>query len=69
MDGDSRQKQISKRKLSKVVFNACSVLQSIWIRHSAILANNTDWNSLECQHRFILFSGFVLWVIHLFTQY
>lgn len=68
MEGDSQSKTNSTTKLGKMVLNASTVFQSIWFRHCTILANNVNWESLVCQHRIVLFSGTILWLIHIFSR-
>jgi hypothetical protein len=65
MEGDSRQQENIKSDHSNMVHDGSSVLQSSWIRRSPILANCFNWESMERQHRFVLYSGIVLWFIHL----
>ena len=64
MEGDSRQQENIKSDHSNVVHDGSSVLQSSWIRHSTVLANACDWQSMGRQFRFVLYSGIVLWTIH-----
>ena len=61
MDGDYK-KQNSKP--INMVHDDSTILQSLWIRHCIILANNSNWKSLESELRFILCSGVILWTIH-----
>jgi hypothetical protein len=62
MDGDSRKKQSAKP--SNMVHDDCTILQSLWIRHSSVLAANSNWKFVESEFRFVLYSGIVLWTIH-----
>ena len=69
MEGDSRQQQNIETDHSDMVHDAGIVFQSSWIRRSTILANCFNWESMERQHRFVLYSGIVLWFIHLTTLF
>jgi hypothetical protein len=69
MDGDSRKQKNNKTNHSNVVHDAGAILQSSRIRCSAILANCFNWESMERQHRFVLYSGVVLWSIHLIALF
>ena len=67
MEGDSRQQENIKSDHSNMVHDGSSILQSSWIRYSTILANAGDWQSMGRQFRFVLYSGIVLWSIHLIS--
>jgi len=67
MDGDSRQQKNIKTNNSDMVHDAGSILQSSWIRRSSVLANCYNWKSMERQFCFVLYSGIVLWSIHIIT--
>lgn len=69
MEGDSRKQKNIKAKSSDVVHDACSILQPIWVRHSAVLANGDDWQSMGRQLRFVLYSGTILWIIYAISLY
>lgn len=69
MEGDSRQQENIKSDHSNMVHDGGSIFQSSWIRCSAILANACNWESLGRQSRFVLYSGIVLWTIHLITLF
>ena len=69
MEGDSRQQENIKSDHSNMVHDAGIVLQSSWIRHSAVLVNACDWQSMGRQFRFVLYSGIVLWTIHLISLF
>lgn len=66
MDGDSSRQQKST-KSSNVEFNDSSILQSVWIRHSTVLADITDRKFVESQFRYVLYSGTILWAIHILS--
>ena len=69
MEGDRRKQKNIKAKSSDVVHDACSILQPVWVRHSAVLANGDDWQSMERQFRFVLCSGTILWIIYAISLY
>jgi hypothetical protein len=69
MEGDSRQQKNIKSNHGNVVHDAGSILQSSRIRRSAVLADCFNWESMERQHRFVLYSGIVLWFIHLIALF
>ena len=69
MEGDSRQQENIKSDHSNMVHDGSSVLQPSWIRRSPILANACNWESLGRQSRFVLYSGIVLWTVHLITLF
>ena len=69
MEGDSSKQKNIKAKSSDVVHDASSILQPIWVRHSTVLANGDDWQSMERQLRFVLCSGTILWIIHAISLY
>jgi hypothetical protein len=69
MDGDSRQQKNIKTNNSDMVHDAGSILQSSWIRRSPVLANCFNWESMERQYCFVLYSGAILWAIHLITLF
>ena len=64
MDGDSRQQENIKANSSNMEHDAGTIFQSLWFRHSAVLADRDDWKPLERQFRFVLCSGAILWIIH-----
>jgi hypothetical protein len=67
MEGDSRQQENIKSNHSNMVHDGSSVLQSSWIRYSAVLADAGNWQSMGRQFRFVLYSGIVFWSIHLIS--
>ena len=69
MDGDSRQQKNIKTDNSDMVHDAGSILQSSWIRRSPVLANCFNWESMERQYCFVLYSGAILWTIHLIALF
>ena len=50
---------------SDAVPNGRTLLQSIWIRYNTILADTVDRKFMESELRYVLYSGIVLWLIHL----
>ena len=69
MDGDSRQQKNIKTDNSNMVHDAGAILQSTWIRRSPVLANCFNWESMERQYCFVLYSGAILWTIHLIALF
>ena len=69
MDGDSRQQQNIETDHSNMVHDAGAILQSPWIRRSPVLANCFNWESMERQYCFVLYSGVILWTIHLIALF
>jgi predicted phosphohydrolase len=68
MESDSWLKKNITSKLSKVVLNVSTFFQPIWFRHSTVLVDTIDWESLVCQHRIVLLGGCIFWAIHLLSQ-
>lgn len=66
MDGDPENKQ---KPNINMVPGFGTILQSFWIRYSAILANVVDREFMESQFRYVLYSGIVFWAIYLFSTY
>ena len=68
MDGDSRnlEKNIN-RQLSDQMYDDRSLFQPIRVRHSSVLANLSDWNVMESEFRFVLYSGAIFWTLHLLS--
>lgn len=69
MEGDSRQQENIEGDPSDMVSDVGTVLQSTWIRRNPILANCFNWKSMERQFCFVLYSGIVLWSIHIITLF
>jgi murein tripeptide amidase MpaA len=73
-EGDSKDnKQIKKQKyestdVQRYSVNAGTILQSLWIRYRTILPTATDRQFMESELRFVLYSGFIFWGIHLLYQ-
>ena len=69
-DGDKQknvEKNVPRQSLSNI-FNAGSVLQSIWVRCRSIFPNITDREFMESELRFVLYCGSVLWILYLLSQ-
>jgi hypothetical protein len=45
-----------------------SLLQSVRFRHSSVLADSSNWEFMAREFRFVLYSGSILWIIHLLSQ-
>lgn len=69
MDGDSKQSQNIEEGPVNMVHDTRPIFQSVWIRHSTVLADSDDWKSMGRQFRFVLCSGTVLWIIHAISLY
>ena len=73
-EGDSKNNQQAEkqRKQNNVIqrysINAGTILQSLWIRCRTIFPNATDGKFMESELRFVLYSGFIFWGIHLLHQ-
>ena len=50
------------------IFNVSIILQSIWIRCRSVFPNITDRKFMESELRFVLYCGFVFWVIYLLSK-
>lgn len=50
---------------SDAVPDGRTLFQSIWIRYNTILANTTDREFVESKFRYVLYSGTILWLVHL----
>lgn len=69
MEGDSSKQKNIKAKSSNMDHDAGTILQSVWIRHSTVLANGDDWQSMGRQLRFVLCSGTIFWIIYAISLY
>lgn len=68
MDGDSKYLEKNTNwESSDSIHDDRAFFQSFWIRHRSVLANQHDWNVMESEFRLVLFSGIVLWSIHLLS--
>ena len=69
-DGDKQknvEKNVPRQSLSNI-FNAGSVLQSIWVRCRSIFPNITDREFMESELRFVLYCGGIFWILYLLSQ-
>ena len=73
-DGDSKNNQQAEKQgkqnnaIQRYGVNAGSILQSVWIRCRTIFPTATDGKFMESELRFVLYSGFIFWSIHLLHQ-
>lgn len=72
MGHDSRKNTKLEKDLSRQHGNMehddSSLLQSVRFRHSSVLVDTSNWNFVAREFRFVLYSGIVLWAIHLLSQ-
>ena len=71
--GSKDNKQIEKQKytnsnVQRYVSVPSTILQSVWIRCRTIFPTATDRKFMESELRFVLYSGFIFWSIHLLHQ-
>ena len=68
MEGDSRnlEKNINW-ELGDQIHDDRSFLQSVRLRHSPVLVDRTNWNVMESEFRFVLYSGILFWTLHLLS--
>lgn len=45
----------------------CSVLQSVRVRHRPVLVDPGNWQFMESELRFVLYSGTVFWLLFLLS--
>ena len=73
-EGDSKNIQQAEKqgKQNNVVqrygIDAGTILQSVWVRCRTIFPAATDGKFMESELRFVLYSGFIFWGIHLLHQ-
>ena len=68
MEGEScRNKKHIDAKASNVEHDGSAILQSVRIRRNPVLVDTSNWNFVESEFRFVLFSGAILWAIHLIS--
>ena len=73
-DGDSKNNQQAEKQgkqtnaLQRYGIDAGSILQSFWVRCRSIFPTATDGKFMESELRFVLYSGFIFWGIHLLHQ-
>ena len=68
MDGDSSRKENST-KASNTEPDGGSFFQSLWIRYSSILADASNWEFMESQLCYVLYSGTILWIVYLLAPH
>ena len=73
-EGDSKNNQQDEKQgkqnnvIQRYGINAGTILQSVWVRCRTILPTATDRQFMESELRFVLYSGFIFWGIHLLYQ-
>ena len=73
-EGDSKNNQQAEKQgkqnnvIQRYGVNAGTILQSVWIRCRTIFPTATDGKFMESELRFVLYSGFIFWSIHLLHQ-
>ena len=55
-------------KFGHMVHDGGTVLQPIRVRHSPVLANESNWKFVESEFRFVLLSGALFWTIFLLSM-
>jgi len=60
-------KKNNKIKNGSLEYDARSVFQSFRFRHSAILADSSDWKLMGRELKFVCYCGVFLWTIHIIT--
>jgi len=67
MDDSEQSEKDTEGDPSNAGTNGRTLLQSIRIRYNSILADIADREFVESELRYVLYSGIVLWLIHLTT--
>ena len=73
-EGDSKNIQQAEKQgkqnnvIQRYGVNAGIILQSVWVRCRTIFPTATDGKFMESELRFVLYSGFIFWGIHLLHQ-
>ena len=73
-EGDSKNNQQAEKQgkqnnaIQRYSVNAGTILQSVWVRCRTIFPAATDGKFMESELRFVLYSGFIFWGIHLLHQ-
>lgn len=52
---------------SHLVHDDSSVLQSVRVRRGSVLADPVNWQFVESEFRFVLYSGTILWALYLLS--
>ena len=71
MDDGKQNKDLEKnfsRQSITNLFDVGSVLQSFWIRCRSVFPVVTDRKFMESELRFVLYCGFLFWIIYLFSK-
>jgi hypothetical protein len=50
------------------IFNASTILQSLWIRCRTIFPDITDRKFMESESRFVFYCGFIFWIVYLLSK-
>ena len=69
-DGDKQknvEKDVSRQSFSNI-FNAGSILQSVWIRCRSVFPTATDRKFMESELRVVLYCGMFFWVVYLLYE-
>jgi hypothetical protein len=70
-EGDSKNNQQAEKQgkqnnaIQRYGIDAGSILQSVWVRCRSIFPTATNREFMESELRFVLYCGFVFWVIYL----
>lgn len=66
MEHDSFEKGTKAKSIAKSVdveYDDSTVLQSLRIRRSSILANSSNWEFMVGECRFVWYSGIIFWTL------
>ena len=68
MEADSREYNEKTKKPSiDLEHDGSPIFQSVWIRRNPVLVDPDDWKPLARQFRYVLYSGVILWAIHIIS--
>ena len=68
MEADSREYTEKTKKPSiDMEHDGSPIFQSVWIRRNPVLVDSDDWKPLARQFRYVLYSGVILWAIHIIS--
>jgi hypothetical protein len=68
MESESRYlEKNSNGQSSHLVHDDCSVLQPVRVRRCSVLADPVNWQFVEIEFRFVLYSGTILWALYLLS--
>ena len=71
MDSDDHAETTNKNSIRQTSYmgnDAGAVLQPVRVRHRSVLADSSYWQFVESELRFVLYSGIILWTIHLLSM-